>query len=150
MTDIEKELIIKDISSRLPYGLKLQVNLMYGDNGHKEGFYKADLESITPEGFCEVSYYDGEDGSWIRDWTFCVDEIKPYLRPLSSITENELEEIKDKIKYSKEANNEIGTLSLLCGAILDYLNEHMIDWRGLIKMNLALEASEDMYKIEKS
>ena len=37
MTDTEKELIIKDISSRLPYGLKLQVNLKYGDNGHKGG-----------------------------------------------------------------------------------------------------------------
>ena len=63
-------------------------------------------------------------------------DIKPYLRPMSSMTEDEGVELDNTVimgNYGDDA---------------DWLNAHHFDYRGLIKKGLALEAPEGMYKIE--
>jgi hypothetical protein len=64
-----------------------------------------------------------------------IEAIKPYLRPLSSITTKELE------KY-----NELFNKSLDTWTHVDWLNSHHFDYRRLIERGLALEAPEGMYK----
>ena len=73
-------------------------------------------------------------------FTLQVEDVvfKPYLRPMLSMTEDE------KIIYSIYHNNpqNIGY------GLIDWLNSHHFDYRGLIEKGLALEAKEGMYKNE--
>jgi hypothetical protein len=66
--------------------------------------------------------------------------IKPYLRPMSSMTEEEENEYRAINCYEGlfPSNEEA----------LDYVLEHHFDFRGLIERGLALEAPKDMYKTE--
>ena len=85
----------------------------------------------------------------------------PYLRPMSSMTEEEREELEhlseeyfgkalDKqIQESLSSSNRNESKILECIAssvIVDWLNAHHFDFRGLIEKGLALEAPEGMYK----
>ena len=66
-----------------------------------------------------------------------LDEIKPYLRPIESMTK------KEEREYSKFAHfgNTLGDWT----KSIDYLKSHHIDYRGLIPMDLALPAPDGMY-----
>ena len=67
---------------------------------------------------------------------------KPYLRSMSSMTEEEVEEFydfTDKL-FEYKASEKIW------GEIVDWMNEHYFDYRGLIDKGLALEAPKGMYK----
>lgn len=78
------------------------------------------------------------DEPWIS-----IDNIRPYLRPMSSMTEEEKNEDAMFFRafscsmYEREAVERN-----------DWLNEHHFDYRGLIPMGLALAAPEDMYNIK--
>jgi hypothetical protein len=98
----------------------------------------------------EMCYF--EDNPAHGDSSF-VEHVKPYLRPMSSMTEEEKEvvcsmnmisdtELNDRLNYQRMylQNYTIETF--------DYFNERKLDYRGLIPMGLALEAPEDMYKTE--
>ena len=124
MTQEEKQLLLKDLCARLPYQLTVNWN-------PSEGVFK-DIESN------EHSNLEG----WLID-TVKQGTIKPYLRPMSSMTKEEDKEwqlYKNSIACScdeilNERNNELH----------DWFNKHHFDYRGLISMGLALEAPEDMY-----
>ena len=135
MTQEEKQLILKDLSARLPYGVKI----MFSHNGFRWDWEQT-LDEITK---CE----DGEYA--VNGWG--IHGIKPYLRPMSSMTEEEKKvvcsmnglsdtELNDRTEYPNMyvQNYTIETF--------DYFNEHHLDYRGLIPMGLALEAPEGMYK----
>ena len=113
MTQEDKELLLKDLCARLPYGVKINVPHHYED---EDGI-------ITLDAF------------WLYDIQNGRKEIKPYLRPISSMTESEIEEHEKTfdLDYSIQ------------GTPYDWLNAHYIDYRGLIEKGLALEAPEDMY-----
>ena len=113
MTQEEKQLLLKDLCARLPYGVK--VHLVYDE----------DTEDIREMGL----------GS-LHDIIFDNAEGKPYLRPMSSMSEEEWKEY-----------NQIGKSFSFTDEV-DWLNEHHFDYRGLIPMGLALEAPEGMYKTE--
>ena len=115
----EKQLLLYDLCARLPYHPIVYVN---------ENLPRLKLGSAT-----RVWEYIGVDKP-----------CKPYLRPLSSMTEEEMEELlnidkKRGIYSSRHLTWHID------GEIIDYLNKKMFDWRGLIPMDLALEAPEGMY-----
>lgn len=113
MTNEEKELLLKDLCARLPYGVKVYGNYSYS-NGEK-------IIDDTRVETLDLSKLD---------WFVNGIEIKPYLRQMSSMTEEE----------------EIAYLNLEGAArIIDWLNTHHFDYRGLIKKGLALEAPEGMY-----
>ena len=121
MTNEEKQLLIKDLCQRLLYGVKFACNkniytakgldLIVTDEGDWE-------YAVTAKGIAPIE----------------IDFVKPYLRPMSSMTEEE------EIYY----NTVYFTLNFYKKE--DWLNEHHFDYRRLIPMGLALEAPADMYK----
>lgn len=120
MTNEEKQLLLKDLCPRLLYGVKFTlsgnniytmkgIDLIVTDEGDWE--YAVTAKGIEP---IEIEY------------------IKPYLRPMSSMTEEEANGLTHLIRESWE--------------FYDYLNAHHFDYRGLIPMGLTLEAPDDVYK----
>jgi hypothetical protein len=125
MTQEDKELLLKDLSSRLGYGTKMQV--YYEDIGGC-GYFDEEISSVDVE------------SEYINDrWP---DYIKPYLRPLSSMTEEESEEYNDLTNLMSDYDS---TIENIATKIIDWLNSHRFDYRGLIEKKLALEAPEGMY-----
>ena len=117
MNEKDCDLLMKDLCARLPYGVKCQfeddVRLI---DGESSPFYDYTLSAHHLEIFMRHNNF----------------RIKPYLRPMSSMTEEEEDEY------------EIITRSSLTTHI-DWLNKNMFDYRGLIKRGLALEAPKGMY-----
>ena len=125
-----KELLIKDLCSRLPYGVKI----MFSHNG-----FRWDWEQTLDEiKLCD----DGEYA--VNGWG--IHGIKPYLRPMSSMTEEEKE---DYISLSNHCiSTSVGFAYLEAQVLVEWLNFHHFDFRHLIERGLALEAPEGMYKTE--
>ena len=128
MTQEQNELIFKDLLGRLPYGV-----VMVTPGGvvtYTLNFEILKNLAITINGFAED---------------------KPYLRPMSSMTEEEKNEygkiceLDTKILENCPMNGE--PFPALYNS-QDWLNKKMFDYRGLIPMGLALEAPKDMYKTE--
>ena len=139
MTQEDKELLLKDLCARLPYGIK----------------FKADDEKYIRE-----IHYIKDENVYIREYRnlpYWIDTIKPYLRPMSSMTEEECDMVEeilgDKCIFDFMSNGDIilkqGQFSQKkLAKLYDYYNSIHIDYRGLIPMGLALEASENMYNIK--
>jgi hypothetical protein len=113
MTQEEKQLLLIDLSARLFYGV-----IVYS----KGEPHIQQLVGYIPD----IIHYD----------------IKPYLRSLSNMTEEEKKSEPcgtslDGYMYSDEA-----------ATYVDWLNAHHFDYRGLIEKGLAIEAPDGMYKIE--
>jgi hypothetical protein len=121
MTQEEKELVIKDLSSRLPYNCMVSIA-----EGGIDGIKWADL-TLNAYLFYQIM----EEDAW--------EYVKPYLRPMSSMTENE------KSVYL--------TLRAHAGAFtcVEWLDKNHFDHRTdmdgehLIQLHLALEAKDGMY-----
>jgi hypothetical protein len=78
------------------------------------------------------------------DYEASIVDIKPYLRPMSSMTEEEFKEYKSTWVYLKhEPYTCVQSVESY-----DWLNANFFDYRGLIEKGLALEAPDDMYKIK--
>ena len=143
MTKEEKELLLKDLCARLPYEVKCLVSF---DDGTKEIMT---LKTGLPNSFGRWDF-DNENCSG------CSNNFKPYLRPMSSMTEEEKKEISELIDAPIEIDSDgdiiyLGGYSIIpCSdyqIYIDYLISHHFDFRGLIPMGLAIEAPEGMYKI---
>lgn len=116
----ELELLIKDLSGRLPYGVKFQTT-WWDDDKEEMTDIVAKLYSLNTDGYCEIYDYDG---------VVYVEDVKPYLRKMSTMTEEEETIFINKQGYDR----------------YEWLDKNMFDYRGLIPRELALEAPEDMYK----
>lgn len=147
----EKQLLLKDLCGRLPYGVM--------------------VENVLNHEVFDLSKY-------LHCLPAALENFKPYLHPMSSMTEDELRDFA-KIKFENNAIWEIvefpnmecykGFINVRCmnknkGDTwifqvntrtpletyygIDWLNAHHFDYRGLIEKGLALEAPEGMYKIE--
>lgn len=86
--------------------------------------------------------------------TYDIDAVKPYLRPISSITEEEEREVNGLLSEVYDFTFRMDELLELIQMqkeipfhYIDWLNSHHFDYRGLIEKGLALEAPEDMYQI---
>ena len=95
-----------------------------------------------------------EELSELHIMNFYQFDVKPYLRPMSSMTEEELHELQEILGPGIEIrgnlidilDSSIHVFSLLeLQAIFDFLNAHHFDYRGLIEKGLAIEALEGMY-----
>ncbi len=132
MTQEEKQLLLKDLCARLPYGVKIK----YLPDDRLDGIvlpYLHNGRTVLQKG--AISYR-----AHIKD-------IRPYLRPLSSMTEEEENEFF-QINFTGSDSDIYGKLSnvLYADEVISWLNSHGFDFRGLIPTGLALEAPEEMYK----
>ena len=137
MTQEEKQLLIKDLCARIPYGLFCQTEDGKGKLISVECSAGEDLVYVD-FGYPEAKEYDLNEG----------DSIKPYLRPMSSMTEEEKIELCT-ISYApdemKTIDEKLYVIKTNAKYAADFYNEHHFDYRGLIPMGLALEAPADMY-----
>lgn len=131
MTEQDKRLLLKDLSARLPYGVKI-----FDIPANVDG--ELYLVSIT-----DMVEYEPVDETDDDNWAQTLYNIKPYLRPMSSMTVEEEDEYQ-KCGYDDIA--ESGEI-LAPGHRVDFLNAHHFDFRGLIEKCLAIEAKPEMYKI---
>ena len=136
MTQEDKELLLKDLCARLPYDVKIRVN--------------DKIETV--EG---INILDNivEFGTYMA----CdIDEVKPYLFPLSSISEDQKYDfhcrfIKNdcnfddfkKFLYNGMWRRKLLTFTSLYDieAIIDWFHKNHIDYRDLILMGLAIDAT---------
>ena len=126
----DKELLLKDLCARLPYGVKCNYN-------YNNEIYNIDYISALYE---EVKL------DIPNNYTIGISEVKPYLRPMSSMTEEERVEYFYN-RMTSWAQNEFGEsyTEAVMQYRIDFLLEHHFDYRGLIEKGLALEAPEGMY-----
>ena len=134
MTQQEKQLLLKDLCARLPYGVKCQIDY---DN---EEDTDLGIERYCDNRIVSVCVETGKIGLYEASEYFYPDEIKPYLRPMSSMTEEEENEYR--------AINCYEGLFPRNEDALDYVLSNHFDYRRLIEKGLALEAPKDMYKTE--
>lgn len=136
MTQKDKDLLIKDLCARLPYKVKAYIkNWSKLDQKYYEGIYT--IESVHPS--LNDIYASTENGSVgvILGHTDYV--IKPYLRPKSSMTGVEVLEYLS-LKESIVASDGI-TYFFETPESIDWLNKNMFDYRGLIPIGLANDAT---------
>ena len=121
MTQEEKQLLLKDLCARLPYGVKCRM-------------LKSDSQVCTLD-------------SGLLDK---AEILEPYLRPMSSMTNEEWCEYCDSCaEDEKEAIiTHKGYRIVPTTHKEHFFNSHHFDYRSLIENGLALEAPKDMYKTE--
>ena len=153
MTKEDKELLFKDISARMPYGVKIKVR-------------SNDVRTVrTIDAISGIVTFVESDpispfGVHIEHPTTFRQVVKPYLRPMSSMTEKEFlyfmsvrgmnlksHEIQEMMSENFSHPNGMAIVNTLgrYSHNIDWLNENMFDYRGLIEKDLALEAPEGMY-----
>ena len=132
MTQEEKQLLLKDLCARLPYGVICQIYDHQKDYG--EDIFDARLIHI--DAWTSHCYFWGCS----ETDPYKIGQVKPYLRSMSSMTEEEIKEYgKLCIIYDTS-----GTVLFDING-LNWFNAHHLDYRGLIEKGLAIEALEGMY-----
>lgn len=133
MTQEDKELLLKDLCARLPYGVYIL---------HEGWNFEWDDELSTVEkvvGFDEdfiKTKVINTNGEEYRDdkWPIETFDDKLFLRPMSSMTEEQEKE------YNDLNNCELGCFPHTEEA-LDYLLKNHFDYRGLIERGLAIDVT---------
>ena len=165
MTEKERDLVWRDLNGRIPYDVIGTVPITFVDYKHcdMEGFYwdyeeevDATLVSMTSDGVIYVHaaepelydqvMYEQEAGE------FTVEHFKPYLRRISDLTDEEIEEI-DAIggwEVDRLEGNQIrGNVSMEDAAtLINFFNAHHIDYNHLIEKGLAypVDSNKNPYK----
>lgn len=132
MTQKNKDLLLRDLSARLPYSplcyCKWSKKAPNGTSGC--------IQELSTFLIDEIEIFDKPE----YECQIC--EVKPYLRPMSSMTKEEQEELDNL------------NMNPFSGSVTDWLNAHHFDYRmtddgrTMIEAGLALPAPEGMYKIE--
>ena len=166
MAKKEKQLLLIDISARLPYGVKFYVDNTIPPIPSAEDYRLGEVHNVLTATGLDIEsdcIYTEETG---MDCTLKI--LTPYLRSMSSMTESEASDMfnvmypkhelinveieKDRVRFgNKDKDGKYHHITLFFNKIysleqLDWLNAYHFDYRGLIPMGLALEAKEDMYK----
>ena len=125
MTQEDKELLLQDLCARLPYGVKVQ---------HQRQDYLDEIQTVE-----HISRQYGEIET--ESVLGFVDDFKPYLRPMSSMTEEEAMEYANCghiIAISHQNDYLIPNPKSV-----NWLLEHHFDFRGLIEKVLSIEVTEE-------
>lgn len=135
MTQEDKELLLKDLCARLPYHVKCKIWLKDGTT--EEGLL--DLQHNYGNVLQDAFYYNK------------IKDIKPYLFPFSSITEEQLFEVQEILGKNEieigdgflsiidSGRNTITYLEIL--AVLEWFYKNHFDVNNLIPMGLAIDAT---------
>ena len=126
MNKEDKELLLRDLCNRLPYNVMCQVE--FKEDG-KDNSKVMLLSGI----FTDEAYFTTKGGSIYSN------EYKPYLFPLSSMTEEEQRTL-DSMCNGVEMVSRLSGLKMFDKAF-NWLNENHFDYRGLIEKGLAIDAT---------
>lgn len=128
----DKALLIKDLSGRLPYGVYVE-HIRTGMRGHLHDLKVYPLYDKTDDHIydyiCTTDFLG--DGDY-----FDIEAFKPLLLPLSSMTVGQGKEFAATLKYLHKEEMDIWTLDTY-----DWCNKNNFDYRGLIPMGLAIDAT---------
>lgn len=122
MTQEEKQLLLKELCARLPYGVMCKLSVKDVD----------------------ISITEKLDTGGLEHFIYGTMDVKPYLRPMSSMTEEERTKIAVLSKFNELTKS--ADFAECSSVVVDYCNSRQLDYRGLIEKGLALESPEDMYK----
>jgi len=138
MTQENKQLLLKDLCARLPYGVKATTT----SNGWRDVYIVSGCNDDRIYLDCPV--YDEGDDEWL------IESVKPYLRPMDSMTEEEKVQLSQYACIGEDLNGEFidEVQRKDCAEYIDWLNKNHFDYRGLIEKGLALEAPEGMYNLK--
>ena len=138
MKQIDKELLLKDLCARLPYGVKCIVTHSRTESGQRGDCGK--LGTICREGINCLA----DEGNFFSEFG----DFKPYLFPLSSMTEEQKKYIDDRWGINEffdfEINPDWGEYFVELGDVVGYVNwliENHFDIYGLIPKGLAIDAT---------
>ena len=127
MTQDHKELLLKDLCARLPYGIKFL---------RESWNYEWDQELSVIEVLEDID----KDGYINRTKVYNVEDIKPYLFSLSSMTDEQYDQLYIDSRVKEDSIDIIDALANDMDAI-DWLNKNHFDYRGLIEKGLAIDAT---------
>lgn len=141
MEEKDKDLLLKDLCGRLPYGVKVQIDL------------QSDIYSKITCKVCSIEYaksgsaFIGVETSPDTYNEFREFLCKPYLFPLSSMTKEQRKEYEDAITYhdyvkggwtiAKSFDDEY----IIPYWFVDFCNKNHLDYRGMIPLGLAIDAT---------
>ena len=146
------DLLVKDLSARIPYGVKFRTT--------ETGTTTLKSIGISSMGLVYVNMFLKKPEFYLVN-EFGNLEYKPLLRSLSSITQDEIKELNTKFVHigyffinnpknfdglrMQHADMDAVDISEFI-EVYEWLNAHHFDYRGLIEKGLAIEASKDMYE----
>lgn len=129
----DRELLLKDLCARLPYGVMVNVKGVVYDNR---------ICRLTDIHHGLDTYIGVHDGM-----QYHIESIKPYLFPLSSMTEEQKKEYEDALTYhdyveggwtiAKSFDDEY----IIPYWFVDFCNKYHFDFRGLIPKGIAIDAT---------
>ena len=120
MTQEQKDLLLKDLCARVPYGVKY---MRYSWN------YDADQELPV----IETLECADKDGYINLRRVYSIYDINPYLFPMSSMTK---EQSLEFLSTCRGGNAYHPTYKSF-----DWLDKNLFDYRGLIPMGMAIDAT---------
>ena len=147
MTEEEKSILLKDLCARLPYGVKIYIDSSkYGELiGNLDAVYPNEERIIVDNLNKAIAPIDVRCGGFRLEDTL----VKPYLRPMSSTTEEECKELGELPTIIENVGEILPNIPYYIEVIrpeqIDWLISHHFDFRGLIEKSLALVAQEGMY-----
>lgn len=129
MTQEDKMLLIKDLSSRLPYAVHVQhISGVSGILHNISIYHKYDENDNICDVICYTDFFSDKN-------SIDIEQFKPYLFPLSTMTDNQ----KQEYQYITERWMYDSSYSI--SDSIDWLNKNLFDYRNLIDKNLAIDAT---------
>ena len=142
MTQEDRQILLKDLSSRLPYGVRYR--RFAWDDKREEECISAKIYSISPDGYVRNYHEDESD---------YIDNVRPYLFPLSSLTEEQRNYISKLLIDTQNEFPPYGELNTKgcdnlfvysvkqANVLINYCLANHLDINGLIEKGLAIDAT---------
>ena len=135
MTQENKDLLLRDLCARLPYGVKVN--------------YNEEVCTIDSIGNDSELLLKNNDGEIIPKWEdslfISIEKCKPYLFPLSSMTEEQQKELYSiqgvlTVDFELEEYKMVHLFQFQ--NVIDWFNKNHFDYRGLIEKGLAIDSTD--------
>lgn len=144
MTNKDKEILLKELCMRLPYGVIVRhADCIIDDNYNETGeshYTKGYLYDVCRMDDMTTTIIESEGEGEGYEHICSLERTIPYLRPMSSMTEEERD------WYKTLLNGNIGeSIIKSIDNTINWLNANHFDYHGLIPMGLALPVPEGMY-----
>ena len=133
MTQEDKMLLIKDLSSRLPYGVYVQhISGVSGILRDISIYHIYDENDNIYDAICYIDLFKDE-------CSIGIEHFKPYLFPILSMPEEATREFSKTLDWVETTHGY--SKSEMSWDTFDCVNKHHIDYRGLIEKGLAIDAT---------